>query len=129
MSKRYNVEICYTKAQRECENENRVMSNTLEISTDHCPLECLKTEYNTNINTGDYPSDSYCQLLATQHNALEKFELPPDSNSTLIISFVDSFMMVSIYFEDASYTYIETSLQVPPHTLIGLIGKKFNLVI
>lgn len=126
LSEMYNVRLCMNATQRACENQVKIGCKTLVVSDADCPRKCESTKYSSNLNSASYPSMAYCRLLQTQQDALNKFILPTDRNFSFNVndaSFMMSFMIVSIYFEEPWYTHIETSLQITVDTLVGLVGK------
>lgn len=130
LAKMYNVTLCIEKSDRICEKNARDESRSVVVSNDDCPLECLSTVYSTSLNSANYPSLAYCKLLQTEKNATDKFTLPQDRNLTFPVNdaaFMQSFLAVSIYFQEPWYTYIETNLLVSAETLIGLVGGILGL--
>ena len=123
LSKEYNVTLCKTVTQFNCETNNKIKSRRFSVSEEDCPLECVQTLYDSKINNGNYPSMSYCELLATQSNALNKFRLPNGTLAATDMTFRSTFSIVSIHFRNSWFTQIETSLQITPDLLVGLLGK------
>lgn len=126
----YNVTLCISKSDRICEKNVREESRSVEVSNADCPLGCLSTVYSTSLNSAKYPSLAYCKLLQTEKNAVDKFTLPKDRNLSFPINdaaFMQSFLAVSIYFQEPWYTFSETNLLISGETLIGLVGGILGL--
>ena len=117
--------FCQSTSETKCEKYNKIQSKRYSVSKTDCPLECVQTQYDTKINTANYPSVSYCKVLQTQENALNKFRFPNGTLAVTDSTFRSTFAKVSIYFQDSWYTQIETSLQITPEVLVGLIGTLF----
>ena len=120
-----SLKMCDYRAEVDCANSQRLLMNKPVNLTD-CPIECNSEKYSLNINSADYPTDYYANLLLSQQKIVDLFNsgsIGTFDKSTL----KNSMLMIDIYLDDLQYLDINQTPAMTWDILMGNLGKLFYL--
>lgn len=120
--------ICHNRTLLECvksEKDKFDKNNIALLCDSKCPLECDSIVYETSVNTATYPSDYYIKILKQQNGFKEKFKNYELTNSLI----KSSILMLTVYYKDLRYTFIEENPAITFDTIVGIVGGEFGFFI
>lgn len=125
---RRHAHVCNTIQALECVQSQRDIFDTTNIASlcdSYCPIECTTVFYDTSIYTSEYPSEYYIKILRQQRGFNEKFK----QNKTDANLIKSSILMLTVFYNDLKYTFIEENPAFTFDTMVGIIGGEFGFFI
>ncbi|RNA14620.1 DEgenerin Like [Brachionus plicatilis] len=118
------IGFCKTSKQIVCVEEVRKQfdSEDLSLTCDkECPVSCDTMQYSYQKSYSDYPTQYYYEIIKKQDNLKNRFE-----NSTFD-SFKQSTLMVNVFYEELSLTFIKETRLINLQDLVASIGGLLGL--
>ncbi|RNA37802.1 amiloride-sensitive sodium channel subunit gamma [Brachionus plicatilis] len=119
-----NVHFCKTFKELDCIEEVRKQfdSEDLSLTCDkECPISCDTMKYTYQQSYSDYPTQYYYEVIKKQDNVKNKFE------NLTFDSFKQSTLMVNVFYQELSSTFVEETRLIRPFDLVASIGGLVGL--